>query len=644
VSWSKIAARIQGIENTVAQFDRVAVNGLGDPHNTFIWSMAWFKGKLYIGTGREIQCISVRTADVQNDSNLYAIAIANGQCPDLETLYRSLAAEIWRLTPETGRWQRVFKSPENLPVVAPDGGVVMSGRDVGFRGMALYTPPGGTEEIWVGAVNAGSIFEHMPPYNTRGFPPPRMFHTADGENWVPVPQRPGTFMGEIGNSRPGSTRKQRAFRALTAYRGMLFASIGDYRGVGMVVGSANPAAGNNAWFAASPIPEVFPVWNLITFNNLLYATTGDKTFSDVGYGVFKTAALGRPPYFWAPVVTNGGYEPDPRLRAPNGLSLAEYKGQLYMGTNRPTELIRINPDDTWDLLVGEPRMTPLGFKTPLTGLGIGFATWFNGHFWRMGVHAGDLFLGTWDWSVGLRPLDQFDRPFGFQYGFDLLRTSDGVEWKMLSRSGLGDGLNFGGRTFQSTPFGLFLGTARPEGGAEVFQCTLPDCRTDPLKAPPLPAPQRLQAVSETLSGRTVILSWAPVPGARRYRVFRMTVRSINDILVPGATFQVPGTDTSVTVDQVREGALDGVCAADASDGLCALADSVKADADAAVSSFPAPVMQVAIRANTFYTEPAPTDMQSIYFVRAEDADGNLSEPSNFVGGPSKAGPFINPMP
>ena len=101
------------------------------------------------------------------------------------------------------------------------------------------------------------------------------------------------------------------------------------------------------------------------------------------------------------------------------------------GTNRPTELYRINQDDSWDLIVGEPRLTPQGPKAPLSGMGIGFGSWFNGHFWRMAVHEGQLYVTTWDASVGLAPSDPLDILFSSQYGFDFFRTRDGVYRKRL---------------------------------------------------------------------------------------------------------------------------------------------------------------------------------------------------------------------
>jgi hypothetical protein len=55
-----------------------------------------------------------------------------------------------------------------------------------------------------------------------------------------------------------------------------------------------------------------------------------------------------------------------------------------------------------------------------------------------------------------------------------------------------------------------------------------------------------------------------------------------------------------------------------------------------VAAFPLGYGVVAVTTLTTFVEPAPTSLQSLYFVRAVDAEGNLSPPSNFVGGPSKA--------
>jgi hypothetical protein len=112
---------------------------------------------------------------------------------------------------------------------------------------------------------------------------------------------------------------------------------------------------------------------------------------------------------------------------------------------------------------------------PATNAGPGFPTGTIQHplavgqasyFWRFAEHQGDLFVGT---------LDVVD---GF-HGFDLLKTPDGARFTWLFTDGLGNRFNYGGRTLQSTPIGLAVGTANPftrivnaqgvrSGGAEVF--------------------------------------------------------------------------------------------------------------------------------------------------------------------------------
>ena len=148
--------------------------------------------------------------------------------------------------------------------------------------------------------------------------------------------------------------------------------------------------------------------------------------------------------------------------------MAIFNNQLYVGTDRPTEMVRLNPDDSSDLLVGPPRDTPQGMKYPLSGMSNGFGNTFTGHFYRMGVYNNQLYLGTWDWSDSLQPLPYVDPVFLYEYGTDLYKTPDGIHWSALSHNGLNDPENGGIRTFMPTGIGLFLGTIRPFGGAQVW--------------------------------------------------------------------------------------------------------------------------------------------------------------------------------
>lgn len=593
--FARINSRIDGFERTLVVFDRIAKDGMsaigGSRHNTWAWSMAWYKGHLYLGTGREVTCVSVLSGDVENGTNVYPFTVSQGQCPPTDVLPAVLGAEIWRHDPVTRLWTRVFRSPDTLQVgVDSTGAPIFTSRDAGFRGMTVFTEANGEEALYVGGVTSGSIYDRTPPYDTQGYPPPRLLRSVNGLDFEPVPQAPGTFLGDIGNGTLDSPQKFRSFRSMRAFNGRLYATMADYLGVGIIIVSSDPSAGDNSWSQVSPSYAEFPVWALYPWNGWLYATTGKTMLQDPskpGYGVYKTDGSSGPAG-WIPVVTSGGYQDEVAVRSPNGLSFGELNGQLYVGMNRPTELIRLNADDSWDLIVGEPRQTPTGYKAPLSGFGIGFGSWFNGHFWRMATFEGQLHLSTWDWSIGVIGFKNLDKPFASQYGFNFLRTRDGIHWSVLSDVGLGDPYDFGGRTLEVTPAGFFVGTTRPLGGFTIY-------KINGDRPAALPAPQ-VDAASEQSVGRTVALSWTPVPDAVRYRVYRAEVRPAPEL------FGLPPVDP------------------------------VPPD------SFPLPYAFIAVTTTTSFEQPAPTVMQSIYFVRAENAQGQLSPPSNIVGAPSKAAP------
>jgi pimeloyl-ACP methyl ester carboxylesterase len=644
-SFPRIAAVLRLLEWRDAKLTRLATPGFGDPHNTWMWSVEWFKDQLYVGTGREIQCISLVNSDIAGQTEtfkIYPLAVAANGCPDGQTLASSLGAEIWRFDPATSQWKRVFKSPDEIFLgVGPDGQPWYTARDVGFRGMLAFREQDRTQALYVGGVTSGSMYDVLPQFAQGGYPPPRLLRSVDGTTFTPVPQTPGTFLGEIGNPQPGSQRAMRSFRGLTSYKGMLVATVGDFRGVGFVVASKNPSAGDNAWFRASPLFEEMPVWNIAVFEHSLYATTGDRHFQgSVGYGVYRTKFTGAPPYQWHPVIQDAGYAnpSDPAMRAPNGLGLKVFKGQLYVSTDRPTELVRINPDDTWDLLVGEPRQTPHGFKAPLSGMGTGFGNWFNGHFWRMAVFKGELFLTTWDWSSALWQLgvSWVDQAFVGQFGFDLYRSKDGVHWSAVSTQGIGNWANSGGRSLLKTPIGLVIGTVRGSGPGELYICKTKSCLVGAARTQ---APE-LEAAPLEAVGHTAMLSWKPVPRAVRYRVFRSTVSPVMKMLPDNLPIPIPSLGEGLTLGDIRNGAIDYTCPVmDPANPFCLILQVVKEDPSSPLNDIglPTSYVEVGSTTQTFYTESSPSPLQSLYYVVAEDAAGRRSAPSNFVGAPSKAG-------
>jgi len=667
-SFFKIRGRVEALETDTDVFQRVAINGLtrfgGSPHNSWIWSAKWFNNKLYIGTGREELCLTLLTSDVRAGTKSYPAAVKGDQCPDEVTMAQSLAAEIWEYTPSTSTWRLAYQSPSTIPITV-DGTPVMTALDVGYRGMEVYTESDGTQALYVGSVTSGGAYEPA-PFQPNGWPGPRILRTTDGKTWTPIPQETGTFFGNIGNYYLNPSSKVRSFRSLTQYNGQLFVTAATYEGSGIIIASPNPSAGNNTFQQVSPDWSVMPTWDVEVFNNYLYATTGftrQENPNEAGYAVYKTAASGKPPYDYAPIVINGGYQTNASLMAPNGLYMHIYRNELYVSTNRPTELIKVRADDSWDLVVGEPRPLPPGVNigtsgdsgqiTPLSGMGSGFGNWMNGHFWRMGSITGmaepdqtsagqNLFLGTWDWGVGLQQfqtLSGLDNMFTHQYGTDVYRTEDGSHWSVITQAGFGDPNNSGTRSLEATPVGLFLGTARQRFGAEVLLRT--SGSTNPLLAP-----RRLRAQSFMTSGQTVNLAWDPPPNAVSFNVYRATVTPIATMALALGTITVPLPDNKsikVTLQEIEGGQFNSLCKSvltGSAASLCNLADALSSSAFLdSPASFPSPYALVGQTTTPSYSEQAPTTLPSLYYVRAVDVNGNLSDPSNIVAGPSQSAPI-----
>src|ERR671938_897318 len=54
----------------------IADHGFGDERNSYAWSMAWFKGRLYVGTARSEFCVEAATVDFY-DLGDYRSALAS---------------------------------------------------------------------------------------------------------------------------------------------------------------------------------------------------------------------------------------------------------------------------------------------------------------------------------------------------------------------------------------------------------------------------------------------------------------------------------------------------------------------------------------------------------------------------------------
>lgn len=460
--------RETGIGLVEGNFEKVSANGFGDPYNAYAHSMAWFRDHLYVGTSRN-NFVMVKVT-IDDGVRLANPDVWPVNCPgDLQQIMNTLRAEIWRFDPRSRDWKRAYVAPL---VESPSGMTVPT--SVSFRAMAVFQ---GTSD------EAPALY--VPTRPTSHTPVSVMLRSGDGERFCPVSE-PG-----LGLPDP----KPKGIRALTAYKGRLFAapSEGPTRGQGniaavmSIVVSADPSRGG--WrLACEPAfgdPGNKTVFAMEEFNGHLYAGTVNIAH---GYQVWKTAATGDPPYRWERVLSNGAFRG--RLNQ-IAMTMTRFGDHLYVGSAiqgfrdnendigpAPPEIVRLHADDTWDLVAGEARSTPDGFKVPLSGMGPGFGNRCAGYIWQMCVHDGHLYAGNSVWSPLIKytdprrwsrvvremftpdALEGFLRDYG---GFDLWRTANGTDWHPVTRGGFGNQYNIGCRTMASTPYGLFVGCVNPFG-------------------------------------------------------------------------------------------------------------------------------------------------------------------------------------
>lgn len=469
-----------------AEFTPLAVQGFGDAQNSIPWSMVWWRNRLYVGTGRATFCATAAASEPFYPwLDPYPPRNPNIECtPRPEDL--PLAAEIWRWTPETDTWELLYRSPEDVELPGLAGQFVA--RDIGYRGMTVFTEPDGTKALYVGGVSARSLFGPE-------LPPPRILRSEDGESFEPVPQDAGTFLGELAAD---------GFRTLTSFDGRFYAIASKgLLGHGPVIEASRPSDGDDSFRQVTP--EGLTFFEMTPYQGALYLGTGVQALNDpTPYSVFRTQATGEPPYELTTVIDKAAYSKRPPY--PAVVSMQVFGGDLYVGTDR--ELLRIHPDDTWDLVVGAPRDTPAGFKAPLSGLDLGFDHAPNIHVWRMVTYAGRLYVGTQDQSAQWIHLPLLDRLLTPTAGFDLYASENGVDFTTVTRDGFGDPFATGVRVFADTPEGLVVGGANPYHGLELWLGAANESR------PAAPTNVEVDLTSDEL-----VLTWEAPAEAVRFHVY-----------------------------------------------------------------------------------------------------------------------------
>lgn len=445
---------------SITNFQKICKNGFGDRNNAYAHSMAWFQDHLYVGTTRANLCL------IRNSMKHVKIDVWPVECPQPvyspEFEKTQARAEIWRYNPPLDYWERVLQSPM---IMGSEGEEIS--RELGYRGMVVFQGKSDSQPALYTSTWSRS----------RG-PGPLILRSEDGKNFVPV-SKPGLINLPINS-----------LRLLIPFKGRLFTSPTgaaqgnpNTSGVPVIYESGDPAQGE--WIAVNePGFGDFnnrTIFEIRGFGDYLYAGTVNNN----GLQIWRTLAEGKPPYQWTNIITNGAGRGSLNQMA---ASMMVFQDALYLGTGiqnggydhlnqigpAGAEIIRIQHDGSWEVMVGEVR----NGKRALSGLSAGFNNLFSGYIWRMGVHENWLYAGTMDWSNILRYTKLEDRPdrvvrllgkvgieniVQHQGGFELWRSCDGENWLPVTRKGFGNFYNYGVRNIVSSPYGLFVGTANPFG-------------------------------------------------------------------------------------------------------------------------------------------------------------------------------------
>jgi hypothetical protein len=483
-------------------FKRIASGGQGDWRNVYAWSMASFKGDLYVGTARQAAIAPVMEFMTQampgfqmppelfpSDAAPFIQSFMTLTMPpkifndaNFEKWNAASSAEIWRL--HEGAWTRVYQAPR-----VPAGVVSMTDPTkmyttplaIGFRNMVPFTDRDGTSALYA---SAGSF--------SLAYQPKLLFWSSDGLAWNPVSAKP--LMGI-------------ETRALCVHHGKLYVGAGTATSTALgmpsvpgAVWCSDKPSDPTSWVRVLDFPVTAPentgVMSMVSANDRLYVGTECAT----GFQVWRSTVADPTsrPEDWKLLVKDGAGD---EYNAWAG-TMKAFRNDVYVGSmavpgvTKPGsfamkgfDVIRIRPNDTWQLLVGNRTPTipvPGGpsTRTAITGLPSGFGMPTNLYCWNMEVYNGWLYVGSMDMSSMLRAAsdagvempdmgmgipDSFMKLFLKAAGFDLWKTPNGLAWLPVTITGLGDYKNYGARTIRVHDNKLYIGTANPFEGFQVWK-------------------------------------------------------------------------------------------------------------------------------------------------------------------------------
>ena len=452
---------------SLEDFRLVPCEGFEDSSIRTSQAMAWFQDHLFVGTGRgPLRPMGLSPEALEEYPVLARLAARRRS---RRTREQEAGAQIWRFDPRTDTWEQVYESPW---VIGLDGSECPRDRSVRARAVyqgtsdaspALYMGIGSMEgQVVIVRSGDGDSFEET-DHDGLGL----------GDADIPSIRTLCEWRSVLHTTPVGKNHDRGLLDDIRTDHPIVFASADPARGSWRPV--SDPGFGDE---------ENLSIDEMAVFAGCLYAGTHNPA---QGFQIWKASARpARGRYKWRKIITDGAYR-GPESSVPVGMQA--FGDALYVGSGLEeqgmgetfasgpfgAEILRIHPDDRWDLLVGSARDTPDGPKVPLSGSGPGFDDEFVQGYRRLVEHDGWLYAGGSDWRFAptYLPRRGHERPDlspsrerylrarteEWEGGFGFWRSRDGLEWTAITTDGFDDNpYTYAIRELVPTPHGLFVAT------------------------------------------------------------------------------------------------------------------------------------------------------------------------------------------
>ncbi|WP_156505935.1 hypothetical protein [Bacillus sp. SJS] len=420
--------------------------------NDYAWAVDELGEYLYVGTGRNIPNLAFEGL---------GLPIPKAFLPNDD--YR---AEIWRIRKDgTSDWEFDFKTAET---------------SFGFRFMIQYPRGAADAKLYTAATSPdGSLAV--------------IYKRTKETSWV-------AFAGLEGGTS----------RSMEEHLGRLYVATVPLTSTDEIPRLFLLNESESGFDRISLPPEITgEITSMISFNGRLYLGLSKQG----GFDVWRTVGSD-PSSGWQLVVDQGAGDAINVV----AFDMTIYDEAIYLGTGmipflpllngstvitKGFDIIRIEPDDSWRVIVGgiaKEATDPVTGRRNLALYPSGFGNPFNAYCWQIQSYDGMIYAGSFDWTVVIPPAIQslLEALFGGQetplllepgmmedmvlsflkakelisnpfFGFDLWKSNNAKVWTPITFNGLGNPKNYGVRNlFPSVDGSLYLGTANPFQGCEVW--------------------------------------------------------------------------------------------------------------------------------------------------------------------------------